>query len=686
MAKRDRSSFSLSVLAFLAVSGSPWARGQVAEGIRFPTYYEAHELAKGQTNRLKMLITCKTAELQPNSALRLGEMLLEHYDGYGRTNLIASSPECIFNQAHKTVSSAAKLKVNADGGLLFLEGVGFFCTLTNTALTLSNNVETRIREDIGTQLRTNRSRSPVLTGSLAATATAGTGAYRTNASASTNYITILSDRMFFALASNTVTYLGAVRVSASQFEMTCQQLDGKRATNGTLENIIAQYDVVLFNKADGSSAYGERAVYQIASGNEMVLLSGDRARWQDASREALARNFSFDLKEQRFRAEGNAYFKLPRMSIGQQSLLAGKSSTATNSVAQGDVEITAELVIAQLPTTNNPARSVSAMSNVVIVSTGDKSRATGDEFHYSEASGILEVNGRAFWQTDERIISGDTLFADRSNRVFAVNGNAFMRLPASDLGRQGLLSPFLSGHTNAPLASAPSPQYLEMRCQSCDYRADTLTFRQRVRGAFLEGTNGVGAMTCELLLLRFNTNRVESATAKDQVHVEQFPYVSTNGATVSKSLDCEALNVLLTTNGFIRRVLAETNVFAVQVERSKTNALPVASSLRAQLVVGNFFTDTNRLRELVAIKDVALAHDTRKANGQRAVYNVTNNTVELTGNPTADFPDGNFSGKITEAEALVYDVAQKKFVVIKPRAQGERAAASTNQSNLPFPK
>jgi lipopolysaccharide export system protein LptA len=684
MAKRHRSSLSLGVLVFVAVSGTG-ARAQVAEDVTFPIYYEAHELAKGQTNRLKMVLTCKTGELLPNSALRLGEMRLEHYDGYGRTNLVASSPECIFNQAHKTVSSAAKLTVNADGGLLLLEGVGFFCTLTNTALTLSNNVETRIREDIGTQLRTNKSRSPVLTGSLGAAAT-NAGAYRANAPVSTNYIIILADRMFFAMTSNSVTYLDNVRVSTSQFEMTCQQLDGKRATNGTLESIIAQRNVVLVNKADSSSAYGERAVYQIDSGREIVLLSGDRARWQDASREALARDFFFDLKEQRFRAEGNAYFKLPRMSLGQQSLLPGKSSTRTN--VQGDVEITAEVVNAQLPTTNNPARSVTAISNVVIVSTADKSRATGDEVRYSEATGILELNGHAFWQTDERIISGDTLFADRSNRVFAVNGNAFIRLPASDLGRQGLLSPFLSGHTNAAALSPATPQYLEVRCGSCDYRTDTLAFRERIHGTFLEGTNAVGAMTCESLLLRFNTNRVESASAKHQVHVEQFPYTATNGATISKSLDCEGLTVLLSTNGLIRRLLAETNVFALQVERARTNALPIASSLRAQLVIGEFFADTNRLRELIAIKDVALAHDTRKGYGQRAVYNVTNNTVELTGNPTADFPDGNFTGKITEAEALIYDLAQKKFIVVKPRAQGERAttAASTNQSILPFPK
>ena len=676
MARGCRS--NLSIIGLLALAGGfcPTASAQVGQGsgITFPMYYDAHELTQGQTNRLKMRLTCATADLQPNSILRLSEMRLEHYDGYGKTNLIATSPECTFNQAQKIVSSAAKLNVNADNGLLFLEGVGFFCTFTNTALTLSNSVETRIREDIGTQLRTNRTRATPLSGVVDSS--------RTNAS--TNYITILSDRLFFVFASNSVTYFDNVRVHTSQFEMTCQQLDGRRATNGALESIIAQQDVVLFNKADGSSAYGDRALYGVEEGRETVVLSGARARWQDTLREALARTFSFDLKEQRFRAEGNAYFKVPRVSIGQQSLLTGAPGTRTNA-PEGDLEITAEVVTAQLPTTNNPARSLIASNHVVIVSTADKSRATGHEAKYSEATGILELNGKAFWQTGERIISGNSLFADRTNRVFAVTGDAYFRLPAAELGKQSLLSPFLSGHTNS--LSNAAPQFLEMWCDNCDYRGDTLTFRGQIRGNFLEGTNAMGALTCGQLFFRFNSNQVENVTAKSNVHIEQFPYTSTNGVTVSKSLDCELLNVMLATNGSIQRIIGETNVAALQVERSNTNALPIASSLRAQMVVGEFFAHTNRLRELVAIRDVALAHGTRKGHGERAVYNVTNNTVELTGNPTADFPDGNLTGKITEAEALIYDLTQKKFIVMKPRAQGERVSTnSTNRSNLPLLK
>lgn len=671
---------NLSIIGLLALGGCfcTTASGQVAQGsgITFPIYYDAHELTAGQTNRLKMLITCTTAELQPNSIWRLGDMHLEHYDGYGRTNLVASSPHCTFNQGQKTVASAAKLHVNANNGLLLLEGVGFFCTFTNTALTLSNNVETRIRQDVGTQLRTNRLGAAPLSGPP--------GASGTNTLASTNYVTILSDRMSFVYASNIVTYRDNVRVHASQFEMTCQQLEGRRATNGALETIVAQQNVVLFNKADGSSAYGEHAVYRLEEGREIVVLSGERARWQDALREALAKTFSFDLKERRFRAEGSAYFKVPRATIGQQSLFTGAPATRTNA-PEGDLEITAETVTAQLPTTNNPARSLAASNNVVIVSATDKSRATSHEAKYSEATGTLELDGDAFWQTGERIISGNSLLADRTNRTFAVNGNAFFRLPATEFGKHSLLSPFLSGRANA-LSNAP-PQFLEMRCDNGDYRGGTLTFREQIRGTFLEGTNAMGAMTCELLLFRFNSNQVESATAKSKVHIEQFPYTSTNGVTVSKSLDCELLNVLLATNGAIQRVIGETNVVALQVEQSNTNALPVASSLRAEMVIGEFFAHTNRLRELIAIRDVALAHGTRKAHGERAVYSLTNNTVELTGNPTADFPDGSFTGRITEAERLIYDLAQKKFIVMKPRAQGGRASgAPTNRSNLPLRK
>jgi len=678
-------------LAVIVSHASAFGQAFQAEDVKFPIYYQAHELTKGQTNRLKLLITSKTAELLPNSTYRLGGMYLQHQDGFGRTNLIARSPECFYNYAQKTISSAASLAVNADNGLLYLEGVGFFGNFTNMTLNLSNKVETRIREDIAAQVRTNKSRAGMLTGSLAQGKT-NVIAASTNAPPGTNYVTIISDRMFFAHSSNTVTYLDNVRVNATQFELACEELHGKRSTNGTLESIVAEQNVVLFNKSDGSSGTGEHAIYDMSQGHETVLLSGNRARWQDQLREALAKRFWFDLKEQRFRAEEGTYLKLPRVSLEGQGLFGGEQPARTNAprttnVVSGDLELTGELLDVQLATTNHPGRTVRAATNVVIVSTADKSRATADEARFAEMTGILELSGNAFWQTGERIVSGDSLFLDRTNRIFAVSSNAYIRLPMKELGKQALLSPFTLSQTNRGSASTNAvattnvPQYLELWCDNFDYRGNLLTFRENVRGRFFEGTNAVGALNCGLLVLRFHSNQVESVTAKHKVHIDQFPYTSTNGVTVSKSLDCEGLTVPLATNGWIKRVIAETNVVAVQIERSGTNA-PVTSSLRAQLVIGEFFTHTNQLRELVAVRDVQLAHENRKAFGQRAVYDVTKGMIELTGNPAAEHPD---IGKITEAEAILYDVAEKKFTVIKPRGQGQRAAtATTNQSNLPL--
>lgn len=675
-----------------------FGQGFQGEGIKVPIYYQPHELGKGQTNRLKLLITSKTAERQPNSIYRMVGMHLEHYDGFGRTNLVASSPECFYNHAQKTVSSAASLSVNADNGLLYLEGVGFFGNFTNMTLNLSNTVETRIREDIAAQARTNKSRAGSLSEGLAKGRTNAVVA-TTNAAPNTNYVTIISDRMFFAQTSNTVTYLDNVRVNATQFEMACEELHGKRSTNGALESIIAQQNVVLFNKSDGSSFTGDHGIYEIREGRETVLLSGSRARWQDELREALAKRFWFDLKEQRFRAEEGAYIKLTRVSLEGQGLFSQQSAPtnapartnaprATN-VVSGDLEIMAELLEVQLATTNHPGRTVRAATNVVIVSTADKSRATANEARLAEATGILELNGNAFWQTGERVVSGSTLFLDRTNRIFAVNENAYIRLPMAELGKQTLMSPFLSARTNAAattnvVAATNAPQYLELWCDNFDYRGSLLTFRENVRSRFWEGTNAVGALNCGWLALRFNSNQVESATAKQKVHIDQFPYTSTNGMTVSKKVDCEGLTLLLTTNGWIKRVIAETDVVAVQVEQSTTNA-PLTSSLRGQMVIGEFFTHTNQLRELVAVRDVQLSHENHKAFGQRAVYDLTKGTVELTGNPTAEFPDGAFAGKITEAESLLYDVVQKRFTVTKPRGEGQRPpTGGTNQTNLPL--
>jgi hypothetical protein len=127
-----------------------------------------------------------------------------------------------------------------------------------------------------------------------------------------------------------------------------------------------------------------------------------------------------------------------------------------------------------------------------------QSRATADEARFAEMTGVLELNGNAFWQTGERIVSGETLFLDRTNRIFAVSSNAYIRLPMKELGKQSLLSPFTSSQTNRASASTNTvavvtnvPQYLELWCDNFDYRGNLLTFRENVRARFFEGTNAV---------------------------------------------------------------------------------------------------------------------------------------------------------------------------------------------------
>src|SRR5688500_8418833 len=91
----SRWAFRLALVVMLSQAAA-FGLGFQAEDIKFPIYYQAHELTRGQTNRLKLLITSKTAERLPNSTYRLGGMYLQHQDGFGRTNLIASSPECFY--------------------------------------------------------------------------------------------------------------------------------------------------------------------------------------------------------------------------------------------------------------------------------------------------------------------------------------------------------------------------------------------------------------------------------------------------------------------------------------------------------------------------------------------------------------------------------------------------------------
>ena len=207
---------------------------------------------------------------------------------------------------------------------------------------------------------------------------------------------------------------------------------------------------------------------------------------------------------------------LPRQSMAQPQFGLAKT---TNASASGRVEITADLIDLQMPTTNQLYRSLAADRNVVITSAADQSRATANKALFEEGAGIVELTGDAVWQAADRSVRGQLLRYVRTNGFFFAKRDAYLKVPVSALSPSPT-SPSAPGRqqktTNSP------PQFVEVYSTEYTYTSNSLVFRDNVRGQLLEGDTPRGGIQCALLGLRF-TNQLESARASGGVKLEQFP-------------------------------------------------------------------------------------------------------------------------------------------------------------------
>lgn len=123
------------------------SHAQLSQDIRvknftFPVFYEKPAQADSWTNRLKNRLTGADGRYLSNNVIRITNVRVENYppDGKG-TNLVASSPDCVFDARTRLVTSTNRLDIlGADGRLRVSGSGGFVFNMTNSTLTISNRV------------------------------------------------------------------------------------------------------------------------------------------------------------------------------------------------------------------------------------------------------------------------------------------------------------------------------------------------------------------------------------------------------------------------------------------------------------------------------------------------------------------------------------------------------------------
>ena len=112
-------------------------------------YFSPKEMAPGQTNQVKALLTGAEAQPRPGGLVLVRQMRLDSLRPDGGTNFIIRAPECVFDYEERMARSTGRLDVaSADGQFLISGRQGFACWLTNTHFNLSNRVRTEIHHDL----------------------------------------------------------------------------------------------------------------------------------------------------------------------------------------------------------------------------------------------------------------------------------------------------------------------------------------------------------------------------------------------------------------------------------------------------------------------------------------------------------------------------------------------------------
>jgi len=105
-----------------------------------PDYYEAPN-----QNQMKSLLRGAEAEPQPSGRVLIHKLEVETYAVDGKTELIVHAPECLYDSASQTASSAGHFEAQTGDGKIFIKGEGFLWQQTNSIFTISNRVHTTIR-------------------------------------------------------------------------------------------------------------------------------------------------------------------------------------------------------------------------------------------------------------------------------------------------------------------------------------------------------------------------------------------------------------------------------------------------------------------------------------------------------------------------------------------------------------
>jgi lipopolysaccharide export system protein LptA len=476
------------------------------QGIKFTEYYPTRQ------TQLKSVLECARAQPQPDGRILGTVIKYQTFTEAGAGEMTVQAPQCYYDREQRTISSSGPLHVQAAEGNFSIEGEGFLFQQTNSTLWVSNRVHTILHPEL-------LSRSAAATNTNAAVRKANAAAEETSG------MDIFSDQFTYSEESGRGVYEGNVHITGTNLTSTegkltivltaperqlkthtAEQLGAPERKLKTLtaeQNVVVDYVTASHERVQ---AAGGRAFY--SADTDLVQMTG-QPTWRVGQRDGSGDELIFDRTNNIFRANGHASLKMPAQGLGSSGLLsrtntaARTPTTLTNqSVAilcdnyelrtnlavfreqvsvcerlgdQLQGQMTCSLLTLTFSGTNELQKMVA--EHRVLIEQEDR-KFTAEKAEYTGTNTVLELTGDPRWQAGPRQGNGDQIRLNLAHDEMLVHGNAFMRLPAAELGQSAASA---MGKPKRGESRARTNEFAEVFCEEYFLTADSALFRGHVR-------------------------------------------------------------------------------------------------------------------------------------------------------------------------------------------------------------
>ena len=558
------------------------------------------------------ILTGTESVLHADGTLALTDPRLVTVTAAGKTNLVFTATECLYDQDKKTIRSPGELSLFTGDGQMQLRGVGFFGNLAGPTLSVSSNVEARLDK--------NFSRLPI-----------GQARKKTDTPSAEPELLRITSRLF-ELEPGRAVFRGSVSVIDADGTLNSDSIAvGLREDDWEVQTIRAAGSVVM--QADQIKTTSEQADYDLVAG--LIVLKGNPS-WTMGERSGRANLLMIQREAQSVNAEGDVYMKLPADTEGEGGFLdfnALRGATANGSdgrpleirsnvflfqsatrektgfaryigavrLARGESRLQCSFLNVHLAKgSGGVVESVNAEVGVKLAQGGDQ--LTAQMATYDLAQKTIQLRGEPKWKLGTQSGQARSVELSPDDGVFRASGRVKMQLPQPKGDARFLL----------PAKTEPSGEPLLIVCDSFEYRQaeeakglDSATFTGNV---VLSGDEGLRVLA-------------------QNVVVGIYP----EGAGLV-SLDASGDLDVSTTGENAMRYVGDRLVYSTADETMRLTGKP-SVEIRTRLDGA----------EVVAL-------------GQAAIYNLGTGLLRLTGDPVLKTAEGELRGR-----EVVFDQQTKRL-------------------------